>query len=978
MLRGGNCPVCIFGDLLNEEDEAEETGAPPPQRVGDYELQEEIARGGMGVVWRAHQRRLNRRVALKFVLEGALPGETVARRFRQEAEVAARLSHPHIIAIHEVGEADGRYFICMELAEGGTLAQRLKSGPLEPRAAVELARKLARAVQHAHDRGVLHRDLKPANILFDAAGEPRVSDFGLAQLAADRDALTVTGAVLGTPSYMSPEQARGEVKGLTTAADVYGLGTIFYEMLAGRPAFAGEVPLEVLRRVVDEEPSPLTTGNRDLETVCRKCLAKEPGERYRSAGALADDLERWLAGEAILARRASPAERLVKWMRRRPALAALSFALVVAAVVIVGLIAASQVRIAEARGAAAASAVESQHRRADQHTTAAILALERGDSLRALPSLAAAIRIGTGDAARDRVNRIRFETTLRLAPRLEQMWFAQWLSDFPVADAGDRIVLCDDLTLRLLSTKDGSDAVPPIRTEGRLLHAALHRSLNRILTESERGDFGVWDAVTGKWLHGFPARFLDARFLFRAGAVHIAVWNGNTAQRYSLAQCRSDGSVLTHPAKVEWAYLCEGGRSILTFSADQKLRVWDAETGARTGESVSCGVADARFQGEQPGAHLAYVSTQQYQPGWLMDVEQGRLISRSIADRDVRAAAWISGRLTVARATRQGFAVIGDGNGEVAVTAAHGGHGHDAVFSADGYRILTRAVDGGSRLWSLQTGRAVTPFLWEAGDPLNSALDAAGKRILVGSGEQAVRLWQVPDRDGAAAESTVPRPSLVAEWMQKLGNATTRRAPFSRQGTNGLPTLLCEEGNRYVLQVRDPKTGREIVPGLRHQGVVEDAVFSPDGRRIASYTSNQSAYLWDAATGEQIGPLLRHDREISFLTFSPDSLLLLTAGVHTMRLWETATGTAAGPAMMHPDPVLLAWWNQDGTRIFSSDQRGLQREWDISPGSRTVEDLEILGHLYSAHRVTTGGALVPISTEESRAAWEAAKKKGMY
>jgi hypothetical protein len=291
-----------------------------PGSFGDYELLEELARGGMGAVYRARQRSLNRVVALKMLLPGTSTSETGHARFQAEAEAIAELEHPNIVPIYEIGENAGRPFFSMKLLEGGTLAHKLRdTSKLALRELVAILVKVCRAVHFAHQRGILHRDLKPGNILLDSAGEPFVADFGLAKRLGAEEALTVTGAILGTPAYMAPEQTGGPGQGVTTLTDVYALGAILYECLTGAPPFSvGELHL-VLARIRNEEPVPpskrASQTPRDLELICLKCLAKEPGQRYASAQELADDLERWLRGEPIQIRAPGVVSRCLLWLR---------------------------------------------------------------------------------------------------------------------------------------------------------------------------------------------------------------------------------------------------------------------------------------------------------------------------------------------------------------------------------------------------------------------------------------------------------------------------------------------------------------------------------------------------------------------------------------------------------------------------------------------------------------------------------------
>jgi tRNA A-37 threonylcarbamoyl transferase component Bud32 len=302
----------------------------PAGRVGDFELLHEIARGGMGVVYKARDQKLNRTVALKMILTGQLASVTEVARFRAEAEAAANLGHANILPIYQIGQHDGQQFFSMKLVEGGNLADRIGEFTSRPRDMALLVAKLARAVHFAHQRGILHRDLKPSNILIDNDGTPYVTDFGLAKRPEQDSGLTQSGTMVGTPSYMPPEQARAE-KGLTTAVDVYSLGAILYEALAGRPPFRAATALDTVMQVLEAEPANprafVRTANADLCAIALKCLEKRPENRYESAAALADDLERWLRGEPTTARPPSLIGLALRWLRRNAAAAAAVMAL---------------------------------------------------------------------------------------------------------------------------------------------------------------------------------------------------------------------------------------------------------------------------------------------------------------------------------------------------------------------------------------------------------------------------------------------------------------------------------------------------------------------------------------------------------------------------------------------------------------------------------------------------------------------------
>src|SRR5438093_3906290 len=342
-----SCGACLLETGLGPDEPVAgggDPGRPMPLLMdfGDYELLEQIGRGGQGVVFRARQKSLNRIVALKVIGLGQWATEAHLKRFRLEAEAAARLEHPGIVPIHEVGERDGSCYFSMKFIEGGQLDDVPRRQPMPIRRAVELIAKVARTVHYAHEHRILHRDIKPGNILLDQKGEPHLTDFGLARLVESKSTVTRTLEVLGTPSYMAPEQAIGNNAQLSAATDVYGLGAVLYQLLTGQPPFAGGTTYETIKLLLDTEPRPPRLWNpkldRDLSTICLKCLDKDPQRRYASALVLAEDLERWLKHEPISARRTGVVGRGKKWLQRNPTVAAvvtLSLALIAAVGVIV-------------------------------------------------------------------------------------------------------------------------------------------------------------------------------------------------------------------------------------------------------------------------------------------------------------------------------------------------------------------------------------------------------------------------------------------------------------------------------------------------------------------------------------------------------------------------------------------------------------------------------------------------------------------
>jgi serine/threonine protein kinase len=600
--------------------EAEPNGRASPAVVGnesaalvfgDYDLLAEIGRGGQGVVYRARQKSLNRLVALKCIPVGQLTSGDRLKRFRIEAEAAARLDHPNIVPIYEVGDRDGFCFYSMKLIEGGRLDQALHGRPMPVRRAAELVAALARTVHYAHQRGILHRDIKPANVLLDAQGQPHLTDFGLARLVEQDSTLTRTVDILGTPSYMAPEQAGGgsladstdhpvapddttwcgtsslinhsptrgtrSPRQITTAADVYGLGAVLFHLLTGQAPFAGGTSFETIRQVLETEPRQPSSLNpqvdHDLDTVCLKCLEKDPRSRYGSADALAQELDRWLGHEPILARPVSNAERAWRWCRRKPALSVLG-----AAVVILLLVVAIGAPIAAFRINGERQRAEAQAYTANMNVAAQ--ALEDGNLKHARELLEDHI---PRDGQRDRRgfewrylwDRCRDQSLRRIS----------WPTNDPVqkmasTSAHSFVAVCAEQAVHLLEPTTGRELAsfaypnPPAAYNVFAL-ALAEQATNLLAAHRAGGVIGLWDLASRRMLTSVApfTNTLKALALSPDGKFLAAVADVNSTPALVLCDI-SSRPIIARPIWTNTVDVCP---TVLKFSPDGRTLVGDAK-----------------------------------------------------------------------------------------------------------------------------------------------------------------------------------------------------------------------------------------------------------------------------------------------------------------------------------------------------------------------------------------------------------------
>jgi eukaryotic-like serine/threonine-protein kinase len=988
-------------------------GAPalrfePLAGLKDYEVLNQLGRGGMGVVYRARQRSADRIVALKIVRSDRLEALSLLQRqewlerFRREAQIAARVEHSGVVTVYEVGRAGDQFFYSMRYVEGRSLAEILRTGPLECRLAASYIEKVARGVEAIHCLGIVHRDLKPRNILVDAGGQPLITDFGLARWLAACNDITQSHAWLGSPSYAAPEQAQ-DASRAGVASDLYSLGATLYELLTGRPPFRAADPVETLRQVINEEPVTPRRLNpaidRDLELICLKCLRKEPRQRYASARELADELERYRLGETL--RRTRPVShvaRIRRWSRRNPALASATFLAVLLLLTAMTGGIYFEIYRSQAHQALAAAQCETQLQTASWALDRGLNLCERGEAGHGTLWLARAL-----DLAPDNAGDLRWDIRANLAA-----WHSEVnrlrgclaldsevlsIAFLPLGPQALTISEGDSLSLRNAAT--GSALRLAVPHQGKTLASAFSPDGLMLVAGGQDGTARCWETATGRLLgalrHGSPISALvcsPRNRLIGTGGMDgtIKIWNPDTGLAI-VPPTRHDGPVIALAFSPD-------SKALLSGSMDATARIWEAATGRPLVPPLHHAGAVLAVAFSPDGK--AVLTGSKDRTARLWNVTSGKPHGEPLQHGGgVRAVAFRpDGRLVLTAST--------DGTARLWSAADGKAHGspiphHGEVlaidFSADGQWFVTGCADGTAQRWDTDSQELLGSPLCHSGAVHRVAISSDQKTILTASAGQKVQLWEVASPK--APKASLPHKKTISACAFSPDGKMIVTASFDGtarlwDSVSGQPLgrplcaggkVLCAvfspdsqilvtgtaDGSAQLWHVPDGKPCRRPV---HHGHWIYAVAFSPDGKTMVTGGDDHAARLWNAAEGTLRGKPLQHQGDVFAVAFSPDGRSVVTGSAdNTAQLWDVATGQPTGPPLRHQDWVRTVTFSPDGELILTGSLDGTARLWDTTSGQLQA----VLNHPEPIEAIAfspDGKTILTASADRTARLWE--------
>ena len=935
---------------------------------GDYELLEELKRGGMGVVYRARQISLNREVAVKLILAGPFASEDFLQRFRMEAETISQFRHPNIVSIYEAGEHEGQPYFSMEFVPGRTLADLAGRDTLPPRESARLMMTVARAVHYVHERGVLHRDLKPTNVLLDELGQPRVTDFGVAKRLDQLEGLTLTGQILGTPAFISPEQISPQFGEVTTRSDVYSLGAVLYFLLTGRPPFLAQTVPEILKAVSEKDPQPLRQVNPnlppDLETICLQCLAKEPARRYDSAEAIARDLERWLDGKPILARPVGLVERQWMWIKRNPVISTLC-AILALSVIVGGAGVVWEWRLSER------NLIRAEVVRRELLATTVRIQSQKAEEMFGQHKPHEALALLAADARLDPANRVPVS---RLRSALSSRSYAQPLT-LPLDDSsalyfaqmssdGSRIITTDmEKRMRLWNVLTGQPVKPSIEFPSRVDLSGFSGNGQTLISLVANEAAFLWSAQSGELQCRFPCSGATgvADLSPDGSCVVVAMTNGQVVA----LDRRRDGSEqrwAAHKATVNAVEFSRDGRFLATGSDDHTAKVWDVRNKFKLLTTVNQS-NEVQYANLSPDGTRLVTFGDTNSP-LLWDIPSGRPITiLSNSGLSLAQAVFSPDGARIALAGSLGAVYLFDAATGREILRYHGHtNGIYAVgFSPDGQRLVSCGSDGTAQIWEVHTGKPQTEPIRHEDIATIGQFDAGGQRLMTGSLAGGVHLWDISPRIAlplrvratepvqAAALShdptelfTISPTGAVRVWnvrtaspirtIRPAGTAIVDWAAFNQ----GLTKVVLVQGGSNV-SFFNLVTGVNTAIQVPAKDNIQAAFsFSPDGRKVA-FAANDNAFVYDAGNGQLLlGPLRctskveQYGNSIMALRFSSDGRKLAAAcNDFIARVWDASNGAVLAD-FPHQGPVVSVEFSPDGARLLTAALDNTARIWDLT------------------------------------------------